>query len=521
MINHDKKTEKDMESISKKSDAEIMDSLHVVSKHKNKTKKYHSKRDILKTEYDIYKENIVSVGDFCGITSIAARHTAIEYGAIQLDAGRVPREIGMTKLCVLITHFHTDHGSDILNCIRDNELVTFFVPAYCAKNLFFMIKSYMMMQKGRFYKDHEIVKIARVIGCKRDNGEFKDQTEFFSEETTELKIVEYVNMADKIRVSLRGRDEVMIEPFACYHTVDCCGYVIHKVRKKLADFISFDKGSFVDVNFGEDQITLLKKKNKGQKSKTHKKNDKFVKEKKLDTIDKSIDEVIDGVINGIDEVVDGVIDEVIDGVIDENKEMSDKNRKMYDWRIDPKYADIVSFSTKHCVELYPEIIDEVKPKGFVLKVRRLHMPEGMKIMAKNKEGQSILSGDDFAFLKKYKIDVSADYLIPKVMFFGDTGSYVFDQRSVGYKRVMEIMENVETVIIESTYLESRTEMGEERYKERFSKRHTFLFDLIPLFEKFPKTKFLLIHFSACYDKRTVMDYVGKIMKTHPNVVPFI
>src|SRR5271169_5265655 len=117
-----------------------INTLEKKSKNKLKGKRYYSSRDILKTEHDIYKENLVTVDDFCGITSIAARHTAIEYGPIQLDAGRVPREIGMTKLCILITHFHTDHGSDVLNCINDSELVTFFVPAYCAKDLFYMIK---------------------------------------------------------------------------------------------------------------------------------------------------------------------------------------------------------------------------------------------------------------------------------------------------------------------------------------------------------------------------------------------
>lgn len=233
------------------------DKLKKSNKFNNKTiKKYKSPK--LKTAYDIYRDAAITVGPYTGIPSIAARHTAIEYGSIQLDVGHTPREVGMNKLLVLITHFHADHGSDICNCIGYDDKVTVFVPAYCAFNLFIKIKCDMSMQKGRPYTDTEIVKMVRIIGCKRDNGEFKDQTVILSQTIPDLVVAELIKMGDKIPIQLRGRDQVAIEPFACYHTVDTCGYVVYDLRKRLADVISMENASYVDVNFTEDQ-TVRKK----------------------------------------------------------------------------------------------------------------------------------------------------------------------------------------------------------------------------------------------------------------------
>jgi len=220
-------------------------------------KKQHSSTK-LKTAFEIYRDASITHGPFVGIPSVAARHTAIEYGAIQLDVGYVPREIGMNKLLILISHGHMDHSSDICNCIDHShgERVTIFVPAYCAEPLFIKIKNDMHIQKGRPYTDEEIVKMVRIIGCKRDNGEFPDQTDVLSGST---RIAELIKMGDQVPIQLRGRDRVMIEPFSCYHTVDTCGYAIYELRKRLADVITMEPGSFVDVNFTEDQTIRPKK----------------------------------------------------------------------------------------------------------------------------------------------------------------------------------------------------------------------------------------------------------------------
>lgn len=461
-------------------------------KAKNTYPKKHSNK--LKTAYEIYREASITVGPYTGIPSIAARHTAIEYGAIQLDVGHTPREVGMNKLLVLISHGHTDHSSDICNCIGYDDKVTVFIPAYCAEPLFTKIKSDMFIQKGRVYTDEEIVKIVRIIGCKRDNGEFKDQDAVYSTKTPTLKIAELIKMGDKIPVKLRGRDEVMIEPFSCYHTVDTCGYVIYEIRKHLADVITINTGSFVDVNFTEDQVVCKRsKKNKDSKN--------------CVTVSDNNDNnnVIDNV-NSVDSV-DSVADKI-------------ENDKT-DWKTDPKFADVVAFSTRNNVDMYVDIVDKVITDHFTLKVRQLHFPNGLALQTKKDSDKCVLLGTDFEFLKKYKINIHVDHLIPKTMFFGDTGSWVFNPSSIGYARVNELMGMVETVIIESTFLESRNEMTDAKYKDRVAKCHMFLFELCPLFQTFSRTQFLLIHFSACYDRETIRKCIDDVNRTYGNVSAFM
>lgn len=432
------------------------------------TSKKYSHNTKLKTAYDIYRDESITIGPYTGIPSIAARHTAIEYGAIQLDVGHVPREVGMSKLLVLISHGHTDHSSDICNCIGHDEKVTVFVPAYCAEPLFTKIKNDMFIQKGRVYTDEEIIKIVRIIGCKRDNGEFKDQNAIYSTHLPTLKIAELIKMGDQISIKLRGRDEVMIEPFSCYHTVDTCGYVIYEIRKRLADVISVKVGDYVDVNFTEDQIINKKKK----------------------SLEVKIAELAEPIENT-------------------------------DWTINPKFADVVAFAKRNNVEMHIDIVDKAMTAHFTLKVRRLSFPNGMELKTKNDEDKCILSGVDFELLKKYKINIHMDQLIPKTMFFGDTSSWVFNLASIGYSRVNELLGMVETVIIESTFLEERNEMSDIKYAKRKAKCHMFLFELYPVLQAFPKTKFILIHFSACYDRDTIRKYVDDANKIYGNVSAFM
>ena len=375
-----------------------------------KQHKKYSQSTKLKTAYEIYRDASITVGPYIGIPSIAARHTAIEYGAIQLDVGHTPREVGMNKLLVLISHGHTDHSSDICNCIGHGDKVTVFVPAYCAEPLFTKIKNDMFIQKGRMYTDEEIVKIVRIIGCKRDNGEFKDQDAIYSDKIPTLKIAELIKMGDQIPIKLRGRDEVMIEPFSCYHTVDTCGYVVYEIRKRLSDVITAEPGFLFDVNFTEDQIIKKKKKNKSNNN--------------PDTI-----------------------------IIEENDESDISNVENSDWTTNPKFTDVVAFSKRHNVEIDINIIDKIITDNFTLKVRQLSFPNGLSLKTKDdNDNNCILIGQDFEFLKKYKINIHTDQLIPKTMFFGDTGSWVFNPTSIGYSRVNELLGMVETVIIESTFL---------------------------------------------------------------------
>ena len=337
----------------------------------------------------------------------------------------------------------------------------------------------MSMRKGRPYTDDEIVDMVRIIGCKRDNGEMRDQNELMSSQILGLMIVEFIKMGDKIRVPLRGREEVMVEPFACYHTVDTCGYVVYEARKRLADYIALDVGAEININFTEDQPIRVHKRRKDKNS---------------------------------------VIDQT------ENEEVDEEKKDVvaeYHWTMDQKYKDVVEFQERTGTQIEVEIVENVVSPTYTLKTRRLRFPQGMRISTKNDVNDCAVSGRDFAFFKKYKISVHADHLIAKTMFFGDTCSYVFNPKSVGYERVTELLSSVETVIIESTFLEHRREMDDKKFKDRADKRHMFLFELEEQFKRYPQTKFLLIHFSACYDKETIMRYVSEYSGVYRNVSPFI
>jgi ribonuclease BN (tRNA processing enzyme) len=425
------------------------------------------------TAIDIYNENAITKLGYTGIPSIAARHTSLEYGSIQFDCGYMPREIGLKKLLVLVTHFHADHGSDVCNCIdhTHGERVTIFVPAYCAKNLFNKIKCDMSMQKGRQYTDIEITKMVRIIGCKRDNGEFADTNYIYSDEHTEmpkrpselifdkgiLVIAELINMGDQIWVQLHNKEEVIVEPFQCYHTVDTCGYVVFEVRKDFANTIVIENNTYIDVNLTEDQ-PIKKKKEKDCK----------------------------------------------DGEVESCNQ--------------DKYEDIIEFSQRNNVNIVPEIIDKIVSPKYTLKVRRLNFPDGMRLRTMNDEGVCILTNRDFDFLNKHKINLDINSILPKTMFFGDTCSYVFHEK---HKRVHELLSIVETVIIESTFLEKKSEMSENVYKTRLEHRHIFLYELYKIFKAYPKTKFLLIHFSARYTKEIINKYINDANKQFKNVVAFI
>lgn len=398
-----------------------------------------NKKTRCQTADTIYRRSAVTIGNFRGIPSVAARHTAIEYldygETIQLDAGHVPREIGFKKLLVLITHFHADHGSDISNCIHNNlndgfnndRRITIFVPAYCAKKVFKKIKLDISLQKGRKYTDEEITKIVRIIGCKK-HSDNSDMNKIMSKKSEGVVIAEMINMGDQILVKLRNNDEVMIEPFECYHTVDTCGYVIHDVKKRLSDIVKIEPNTFIDNNFTEDQK------------------------------------------NNNDNI---------------------------------NHDDINKFSHGHNVKINVEIIKTPKTRNFVLNTRRLIFPDGLNITPKDE--------DDIIFFKKYKIDHLTNQLKPKVMFFGDTCSYVFNYQSPGYTRVCELLDTVENVIIESTYIDmGKNMMNDIKFKKRQDKRHMFLFELVKIFKKYRKTRFILIHFSACYTHDDIIKNIDNV-----------
>lgn len=409
-----------------------------------------------------YQLSKIMYGDVEGIPSIAARHTALRYKqVIQLDAGFVPREIGRNIRIVLITHFHSDHGSDLCNCINDEFRVTVFCPAYACRAIFNKIKNDMHARKGREYSDTEISKMVRIIGCKRNNDldqkRFGDSVCLTSDTENDVVIVELITVGDQIIIETEGRERYGFEPFACYHTVDTCGYVIYDCTHRLKDIINMSTNSYTDVNFTEDQI------------------------------------------------------------------MNHESKQIYkSWEQNPKFSDVMDFSKRHNVKLELQIIETIKNPNFTLKTRRLHFPHGLNLLTKNPiNNDCTLSSSDIIFLKKYQVNTVYNHLIPKLMFFGDTGSYVFNPKTVGYERLMKLMNDVELVIIEATFLEPINAYSDKKFESHKEKKHMFLFELFDVFEKFNKTQFLLIHFSDCYTINDIKHYVNEARKRYKNISAFI
>lgn len=166
-----------------------------------------------------------------------------------------------------------------------------------------------------------------------------------------------------------------------------------------------------------------------------------------------------------------------------------------------KFNDIKEFSRKYDVEIDVSICPKLLENGHILYQRRLRFINGLDIPSFI-DNKCILSKNDFMFLKKYKISIKDDTELPQIMFFGDTSSKVFEN-----KRVLELINIAKTVIIESTFLETQKELGNKKYREHKKKRHMFLNELVPIINKYKDTQFLLCHFSACYNKTTILERI--------------
>lgn len=270
-----------------------------------------------------------------------------------------------------------------------------------------------------------------------------------------VKVVTLINFGEIIKVNTKGRERYAIQAFCCYHTVDTCGYMIYKIHEKITKNIILDKNTIVEVNLTEDQDPKKQKKKKN-----------------------------------------------------ENINLNNSDHNLL-------FKDISDFATRHNMNIIPSIADKILANGYILKVRTLKFPDGMNIPTEINNKFTLIN-DDFKFLNKYKINYIYDKLVPKLMFFGDTCSYVFKDILV-----RSLLATTKNVIIESTFLEGKNEMTEHKYKKRLDKRHIFLPELYPIFKKYKNVKFILIHFSACYDVQTIEAKIKSIQQTYPNVMALI
>lgn len=182
-------------------------------------------------------------------------------------------------------------------------------------------------------------------------------------------------------------------------------------------------------------------------------------------------------------------------------------------KVSDRFSDIKEFRNRHDIQIDVSIRSVQLNNNHILYQRHINFPNGMELKTMD-DGKCILSPNDIKFLKRYNINIRDDIVIPRIMFFGDTSSRVFDN-----KRVLELIDKAETVIIESTYLNTQEELGAKKYKKHKKKRHMFLHELIPIIRNHTDTQFLLCHFSACYDRTTILERIEKIKCS--NVKAFI
>lgn len=183
-------------------------------------------------------------------------------------------------------------------------------------------------------------------------------------------------------------------------------------------------------------------------------------------------------------------------------------------------ADAIIFSRKHGIEFECKVIPSLLPNGHVLYRRHLRvLSNGMVATkmdpTKDRPDNVILDNMDFMFLKKYNIPVQTIHKEPLLMFFGDTSDTIFRD-----PHIHQYMRMVRVIIIESTFLEGPESIGQTLYKRRKEKCHISLPELIPLFERYDHTDFIVMHFSAQYNVEEIKNVFASYTM-FKNVIPLI
>jgi len=114
-----------------------------------------------------------------------------------------------------------------------------------------------------------------------------------------------------------------------------------------------------------------------------------------------------------------------------------------------------------------------------------------EIRNKLKQDYKELPGSLLADLKKNKVEITEEVLYPILFFCGD----------MGYTSLVTLpFASYPYFIIECTFFE------EEHVQEARMKKHLHINDLVPYFNKYVNTKFILIHFSCRYTKSNLKEY---------------
>ena len=124
--------------------------------------------------------------------------------------------------------------------------------------------------------------------------------------------------------------------------------------------------------------------------------------------------------------------------------------------------------------------------------------------SKLKDEYKNLDGKSLAQLRKEKVNVSEEVLVPLFAFLGDTLPTVFDQYG-------EQLFKFPYIITECTFLDG---------EQSSDKGHTHWSALRPYVEKNPQCNFVLIHFSCALKDEEIAEFFSKKEAVLKNVIPF-
>lgn len=116
-----------------------------------------------------------------------------------------------------------------------------------------------------------------------------------------------------------------------------------------------------------------------------------------------------------------------------------------------------------------------------------------------------LSGPKIKYLRDNGYETTYSCKYPLFAFMGDTTAKIFQNDPIW-------LADMPVVITECTFLDE----GHRENAERT--RHTIWGDLEPIIRKYPKTTFVLIHFSHRYSEKTIRDFFESMVDAPHNIV---
>jgi ribonuclease BN (tRNA processing enzyme) len=410
--------------------------------------------DKLPTIHKLYKNAYVNIETkihkrkFIG-SSVAARHTTVidKQHGIVMDAGMVSHEMRDTNRVLLITHGHADHSLGIPEMYKDegDEKMIIFCPDSICEDAFLRIKSFLQMQKGRRYSNDEIMQRLEMYAIRIKH---KNQTEF--------------------EKSISKDKNIFYQDCKIADIVDYNQLVIIKDREKEFGVRPFPCYHTVDTcGYSIETIkTKLKSNLIIQKNKKYIVNFTKDQPRRLTKAEKKL--------------------------LKKDSELIIETKPKYD------FDDIIEFSKINMIDIDYKIIETKLETGHILYQREIQFNEELNM--------KLDSIDKFHhdFFSRYKINIYDKIIIPETLFFGDTSNIVFKN-----KLIKNLISKTKTVIIESTFLEKRKDISDKQLKIRENTNHMFLEDLVPIINKYKDVDFILMHFSARYNKTNIKKFIEK------------